>query len=363
MRIGWWCLLACCIGLGSCSNPPEVRFFEASNYPHRLSAWGVIRRSSSGLQLPSASFVYDLNTPLFTDYALKLRTLTIPPGTSANYHDTEAFDLPEGTIISKTFFYLADPTGNLQLDAWWNGDPGTLNGRDLKLVETRLLVKQRSGWDTLPYIWDGNEAYLQITGALLTLPLAGEDDLNYVVPSRNQCAGCHAENHTSGQLRPIGIKARHLHRNDPIHGVNQLTSWQARNTLSGLPALSTIQANARWRDPGASIELRARSYLDINCAHCHNPTGAADTSGLLLNMQNRNSGALGVCKPPIAAGRGSGGLLYSIVPGRADQSIMTYRMSTTDPATMMPELGRSLVHTEGFELISAWIDLMPGICR
>ena len=72
--------------------------------------------------------------------------------------------------------------------------------------------------------------------------------------------------------------------------------------------------------------------------------------------------ALGQCKPPIAAGRGSGGHLYSIVPGHADESILRFRLATNDPGMMMPELGRSLVHKEGLALINGWINSLEGQC-
>ena len=106
------------------------------------------------------------------------------------------------------------------------------------------------------------------------------------------------------------------------------------------------------------LDSVTRSYLDINCGHCHNEAGAADTSGLLLDYEDHAPGALGVCKPPIAAGRGSGGFNYSIVPGDAANSIMPFRMRTTSPATMMPELGRSLAHAEGVALINDWVNAM-----
>ena len=63
-------------------------------------------------------------------------------------------------------------------------------------------------------------------------------------------------------------------------------------------------------------------------------------------------------KPPVAAGRGSGDLDYTIVPGQPDKSIMVYRMESTDPGIMMPELGRKLVHNEGVELVKKWIKEM-----
>jgi uncharacterized repeat protein (TIGR03806 family) len=346
----------------SCSNAPKVVFHEADNYPTQLSAWGLLAPAAGGITLPVDSHVYDLNTALFTDYALKLRTLYLPAGASAQYNEFNAFSLPVGSIISKTFFYKTDAHGSAIIDAAWDGNPASLDMAQVRLMETRLLVKQASGWDALPYIWQGKDAELSITGDLISVATQDAEALNYLVPSRNQCASCHATNHTSGEIQPIGIKARHLNRPDPVTDINQLTSWQARGQLKNMPNLDSISANARWADTTASLDHRARSYLDINCGHCHNEQGAADTSGLLLDYKAHGSGALGVCKPPIAAGRGSGGHLYSIVPGSADTSIMAYRLSTTDPGTMMPELGRTLVHQAGHALVSSWIDAMQGVC-
>ena len=358
-----WLALIALPCLMSCFNSPEVRFFTPDNYPSTLSAWGVLQADKHELRLAETSHVYDLNTALFTDYALKLRTLYIPPGQAAKYVEYEAFNLPTGSIISKTFLYETDDRGNMRLDAVWDGDPAHLDMANVRLIETRLLVKQADGWDALAYIWQDGEAYLNITGDLLSLPTNAGTDLNYLIPSRNQCASCHATDHTSGEVQPIGIKARHLHRPDPIHAQNQLATWQARGQLLDLPPLTQVSANARSVDDAASLNHRARSYLDINCGHCHNPRGAADTSGLLLDYQDHSIASMGVCKAPIAAGRGSGGFLYSIVPGSAATSIMSFRMNTTNPATMMPELGRSLVHTQGYDLIVAWIDAMSGVCR
>jgi hypothetical protein len=95
--------------------------------------------------------------------------------------------------------------------------------------------------------------------------------------------------------------------------------------------------------------------LDINCAHCHNKAGQAQTSGLYLDWKQTDHTAFGFNKSPIAAGRGSGDLKYDIVPGRPEESILLYRMKSTDPGVMMPELSRSLVHNEGVDLIREWI--------
>ena len=104
-----------------------------------------------------------------------------------------------------------------------------------------------------------------------------------------------------------------------------------------------------------------RAYLDANCAHCHSDTGAADTAGLDLRRSATARGS-GLCKAPVAAGRGSGGLAMDIHPGHPDASILVYRMESTDPGILMPELGRSLVHADGVRRVRDWIEAMEGSC-
>ena len=95
-----------------------------------------------------------------------------------------------------------------------------------------------------------------------------------------------------------------------------------------------------------SLEDRAKAYLHINCAHCHNDLGPAKNSGLNLTYYETNQRKRGVYKPPIAAGKGSGNLKFSIVPNEPEKSIMIYRYNNVDPGIMMPEIGRKKVYTK-----------------
>jgi hypothetical protein len=106
------------------------------------------------------------------------------------------------------------------------------------------------------------------------------------------------------------------------------------------------------------LDARARIWLDINCAHCHRPEGPASTSGLNLSIHENNPSAWGVQKSPVAAGRGSGGHQFDIVPGHPENSILVYRMESTDPGEMMPEVGRKVVSQEGLALVKEWIKQM-----
>jgi len=363
--------------LTACHRDMPPVAFHAEGAPAQLSDWHVVEARDGRLQLNQNVVPYDLNTPLFTDYAHKLRTIWMPAGTSATYSATDTFDFPVGTIISKTFFYPLPKGTSRQAnevarsyDVSHDFAGAGLDLGHVQLIETRLLVRRQDGWTALPYVWNAaqTEATLQPTGAVLPLTLVADDggreDFNYVVPDRSQCASCHASDMLSHALQPIGPKARHLNRS--YHYAdgdqNELAELARVGYLSGAPAPADAPRNANWMDPQAPLDARARAYLDINCGHCHNPQGAANTTGLSLTSATPEDRHLGICKPPTAAGRGTGDHFFDIVPGKPDDSIMPYRLGSTEPGTMMPELGRSTVHREGLALIRAWIAAQQGDC-
>jgi uncharacterized repeat protein (TIGR03806 family) len=374
MRLCSAALMAALLFGCSAGSPSAVQHFGVGAYPQKLSDWGVVTARRETLVLGAGVLPYDLNTPLFSDYAHKLRTVWMPPGLSAHYDDSGVFDLPIGTILSKTFYYPRAP-GMSDVVLRSDETRGDFRGEGLdltqvRLIETRLLVHLETGWDALAYVWDDNQsdAHLEIAGDMRHLTLqdttGANSNLMYVIPTHNECANCHATDHSTGKLHPIGIAARHLNK---IYGqyadgaAPQLQRWLTRGYLDHIG--DVMPTNALWQ-PGAvdDLEHRARSYLDANCGHCHNPHGAADTSGLFLNMAETSPRRLGLCKPPIAAGRGTGGRHSAIVPGAPDASIMIYRLGSTDPGVMMPELGRTTVHDAGVALLRAWIEALPGSC-
>lgn len=247
-------------------------------------------------------------------------------------------------------------------------EQGRIDLDDYVLIETRLLVRYAAGWRAFPYVWNAvqNEVWPEVAGDIKSLTRVDDDrelEFLHVVPDANQCAGCHAPNHTDADIRPIGPKARHLNRHYDYCDAqaNQIEHWQQAGVPSGVDG--EAPGGVRWTRPNAAtLDARARAYLDINCAHCHNSVGAADTSGLHLNIEAPMDRNFGICKSPTAVGQGSGDRLYDIYPGRPEESILIYRMDHTDPAIAMPELGRSTVHTEGVQLIAEWIASLEGDC-
>ena len=360
------------LSLGACEkSTAPVTLHPADNFPQSLNDWHLMQSDGSHLWLNDTVLPYDLNTPLFSDYALKLRTVWMPDGMAASYNDVRELDFPVGTILSKTFHYQYSDDGNLQKldsEATLEAD-GSLSLEKHRLIETRLLVRYKDGWTALPYVWNDaqTDATLEIAGAqfgfLFSADDGNQESFTYIVPDMNQCAACHVTDNTRKEVKPLGPKARQLNREFAyVSGTaNQLEFWAASNRLTGLA--TTIPDNARWAERGnEDTDDLARAYLDVNCAHCHNPQGAADTSALILTFDAEVDREFGVCKPPVAVGRGSGDRPYDIYPGKPDESILLYRMQHDDPAIMMPELGRTTSHAEGVAVIRRWITALSGDC-
>lgn len=368
-----WASLLAALALAACGAERTPVTFHPEGEPRLLSDWGALTLENGRLRPADGFVAYDLASPLFTDYAHKMRAVYIPEGQSARYHADEVFDFPVGSIITKTFYYPVR-SGDAPEAVLKTDDPAFVDGqgvdlKEVRLIETRVLVRRAEGWAALPYVWneDETEAVLKRAGAIVPLELVSADGAReafaYVTPTTAQCASCHVTDHTAGALMPIGPKARHLNVDFPYRAKpqNQIDHWIEAGLLTGAPPSDRPQG-AVWTDPAFTLEARARTYLDINCSHCHSPAGPADTSGLDLTPDAPHGPSLGICKRPIAAAQGTGGRALSIVPGHPELSIFTYRLESTDPGEMMPELGRSLAHNEGAALIEQWIAAMEGAC-
>ncbi len=320
------------------------------NYKKQLSEYAFFEGKMAELSPASDLLPYALNAPLFSDYAKKQRFIRLPEGAKVNYREDQVLDFPEGTQIIKTFYYHNDarkPT------------------KGKTIMETRVLIKEAGEWTALPYIWneEQTDAKLSVIGGKREIEWRDENGkkqkINYSVPNKNQCKGCHGYDK---KVRPIGPSARQLNGNfDYEMGTeNQLDHWRTMGIVEKLPIKEKLPQLADYNNTEAhSLNDRARAYLDANCAYCHNPHGAANTSGMFLHSSETDPAALGINKAPIAAGRGSGGKKYGIAPGEPNESILLHRMNSTDPGVRMPEIGRQLLHKEGIALIEEWIEKMP----
>ena len=284
---------------------------------------------------------YELQSDLFSDYTYKQRFVYVPPAMKVGHEKNKVFMFPVGSVLIKTFSYQ-----------------NTMSELTPQLLETRLLIHSEGGWKAVSYIWneDQTEAYLSLVGGTIQTSFSDEGgnirSVRYRAPNKNQCKECHQIN---ASLTPIGPKARNMNLTLSYDDKpqNQLAKW---HDLGWIDQDIDFMKMINYSSLNEDIEDRARAYLEINCAHCHIPGGAADTTGLYLMLEETNKKSLGFYKKPVAAGKASFNLKYSIVPKKPNQSILLRRMESMDPGIMMPESGRALKHAEGIEVISEWIN-------
>lgn len=293
--------------------------------PRRLSEFGFFSDAAGQVPAPRVT-PYRLNTPLYSDGAEKLRFVYLPAGAQARAADDGLLEFPVGTALIKTFAFE--------------------HGGSRRLIETRLLLRRAEGWVALPYLWneEQTEATLAIAGARVAATTPSGRSISYRVPNKNQCKECHG---LEGAVVPIGPKARNLSR-------AWLVDFAARGHLDRVPASADRLPLWEHRH-AATAEAAARAYLDVNCAHCHRPGATASNSGLDLRWEQADPQALGIMKRPVAAGRGSAGLLFDVVPGNPGESILVRRMKSDEPGVAMPELGKSTVDAEGVEAVERWV--------
>lgn len=288
---------------------------------------------------------YEPASSLFTDYALKKRFVWMPEGTLATYNgDGNVLELPVGAVIIKNFYY-----NNVQ------------PSNTTRIIESRLMIRKSTGWIFAEYVWNDEqtEAFLDMNGSTTAISWLDQNNISrsttYRIPSEGECFVCHKSNEVAV---PIGIKPQNI--NVPYNYItgsqNQLAKWVQMGYLeNNLPA--NILTTVNYKDESQPLDLRARSYVDINCAHCHRNNSHCDYRPMRFAFEeSADLVNMGVCVDtqdmagfPSALGR-------IVTPGNINRSMLHHRMGSTDPAVMMPLIGRTLVHEEGLALIEAWIN-------
>ena len=283
-------------------------------------------------QEPSARvYPYALSTPLWSDGADKLRFIYLPEGTRLQPDGEGLLQFPVGAAIIKTFAFD--------------------EGAERRLIETRVLLHRAEGWVALPYRWNAEQtdATLALTGGRVDLVTPAGDAISYAIPNKNQCKSCHSKD---GAVIPIGPKARNL-------SAEWFAQMVESRAIDRMPASAGILPYWSNHATGPAAPL-ARAYLDVNCAHCHQPGGGASNSGLDLRWEQTDPHAIGIMKRPVAAGRGAGDNDFSILPGHPDKSILLYRMDSAEPGIAMPELGKASIDKDGVGVVRRWIAEMKS---
>jgi len=294
-------------------------------------------------QYPASGVIpYAPASSLFTDYALKKRFVWMPAGAKATYvADSELLEFPVGTALIKSFYY-----------------ENMLPDGATRILETRVMIKKSDGWIFAEYVWneDQSEAYLEMDGSYQQidwLQNGVQKSTNYRIPSDVECLICHKSNSIP---IPIGLKPQNLNvdYNYADGSMNQLQKLiQVGYLENSLPA--TIISTVDYSDPTQTLDLRIRSYLDINCAHCHRLGSHCDYRPIRLAFSETDDPEnMGLCVEPDEFINTA--LTNIITPSNINRSVMHFRLNSTDENTRMPLLGRTLVHEEGVQLLEDWIN-------
>ena len=297
----------------------------ASTFPQRLSQTGCF--DPMDVKKPGSMLIpYELNSPLWSDGAEKLRYFAIPDGTTIRVSTDGDFEFPNGTVTVKTFLLAG------------------------KRIETRLLMRHPDGqWAGYSYEWRDDESDADLLPAGKT-KVIGTQTWQY--PSRAQCLSCH----TAAAGRSLGPEVAQLNR-DLVYPrnviANQLETMESIGLLAA-PLAMPVSALPRLERPdgNGSAEAKARAYLHSNCSVCHRNGAGQGPQDFRYSL---SFAQMNVCNTVPLNGDTGVTRARLLTPMNPGQSLISLRMKALN-TFRMPPLGSSLVHGDGVALIDAWIN-------
>ena len=308
--------------------------------PQLLSQTGAFKNLTT-LEPEEGVIPYDMIEDFWSDGAEKSRWLAIP---NNGTHNTAAEQIQFSENGNWTF-----PTGAVMIKHFEIGS---------RRLETRFEVLGTDGnFYYLTYKWNsqGTDATLLLDGLDETITVNGQSQV-WHYPSPSECVNCHKQ--AAGNV--LGLKTRYLNRD-----LTYPKTGQTGNQLVTLSHLGILDQNitdsdvgnfltsAAKDDPNATLEFRARSYLDLNCANCHQPgTGnrAAFDARLTTPLEDQN-----LLNGPLNETLGLSGM-RTIVAQNVPKSMIHYRMNSLQSGVAMPPLAKNVVDVDGVQLIADWIN-------
>lgn len=286
--------------------------------PSTLRETGCVKTNNS-TQKAQGVIPYSVNANFWSDGATKKRFIAIPDDSQID-NTTSQWQWPAGTVLIKDFYW------------------------DEKLIETRLFKRHTNNtWAGYSYAW--NEA--QTEANLVEGGKVGAfNNPSWIYPTGAQCLQCHTQ--ISGRV--LGVNAAQLNKNT-TNNINQLLQWQQWDLLTQPPTLSVAMTNPQ--DLNASLNLRARSYLDTNCAQCHQPNGPTNVKMDLRS--NTPLSAMNICNIKATSNTLNLTNAQRLTPGSTANSMLYQRMNRRD-LQAMPPMGSYAVDEEAVALIGEWIN-------
>ena len=318
------------------------------NVPYQsLSEYNFFDGQMSDLKPVYGVLPYRITSGLFIDYAEAQTFVWMPKGSKASYvDDYSVFDFPNGAVLITTHYF-----------------ENVLPEKNRKMIETRLLIKKEGEWVLVNYKWneEQTEAIYTTEGSFINVKIDDNSEtksVNYKIPSYNECFTCHNK---YDEILPIGPKPQNLNEDFPFKdGIkNQLKKWVEFGYLNTSNIPSEIASVVDWSDESQPLDLRVRSYLDINCAHCHSDKGYCEYTPMRFSFKDtgdfKNIGVGVEHNFELEEG-----FSHIVSPGKSTESALLFRISSTLDEYKMPIMGRNLQHKEGVKLIEQWINSLEN---
>ena len=323
--------------------------------PPLLSGTGAF--ADTAARMPASGLVpYGLNAPMWDDGAMKSYYFAGPksgdfitPDQQIRLRPTNSWKFPDGSVFIKNLDLVVDET-----------HPQAPRRR----LETQILVRDINGAAYgATYKWraDNQDADLLTAGLnedILVTNSTGIRTQTWSYASPADCLTCHTP--VAGYV--LGVNTRQLNGNftypatgktdNQIRTLNRLGLFSPAINETRIADFSKLSPLA---DSSAPLESRARSYLDVNCAPCHQPRGVAnfdarfDTSSIGRHIIDAPAAVtLGLVNARIVA------------PGDTAHSVLYQRMISSVPTAKMPPLSHNQVDKEAAQIISDWINNLPA---
>jgi uncharacterized repeat protein (TIGR03806 family) len=322
---------------------------QSVDFPRTLSATGIFKSVKD--HVPADGVMpYDVNANYWADHAYAERLIGLPGNSQIGMQGrgNTRLQFPQGAVLARTVYLDQE-----------RGDPKTR-----RRVETQVLHFEGDTWRPYSYVWNDDQTDATLADAAgldLTFSIrdssapGGSVEQAYRVASRTECTICH----TAYFDTQLGVTPSQLNRDfDYGQGTeNQLVAWQQTGlfatALPGDPEGLPRMVNPY--DESQDIDLRARSYLHVNCGHCHRP-GGGGTSLIHLDFNLSLDETLTVDAMP---SQGSFDLPDARVITKGDpfSSVLTYRVSKVGRGRM-PMIGPHLTDDPGVDLLYDWVTQM-----
>jgi uncharacterized repeat protein (TIGR03806 family) len=310
---------------------PTKKADGTTAFPSKLSETGCF--SPTDLHnVAEGVIAYQINSPLWADGATKRRWFALPDGTTMTRSGPDDISLPPGSVLLKEF---------------------SMQGR---VLETRVLARRLDGvWGAGTYRWNTQQTDAELVLGDWQTEQIGGSQWTYFGPAG--CMLCHS----TSKGTDLGIRDGQFNKDIAADNTGLMVNQEAALERLGLldKAATPLATGGTLVsiDSTASLNKRARSYLDVNCASCHSKGGRA-FMGFDMSI-DKSFQEMGLCNAAPAHGDLGAVDARFIVPGTPARSVLSLRMHALD-RNRMPRFGSSKVDAAAVAVIDAWISAMTS---